>query len=190
MTITMMKTIRISIYLLSLSFLTTITSCDSEKDDYIYLSDELRLSVSQNENEIELNWTLTKFDNFREYIIYRSNNKDDYNSSNSYYNGNAEMIFSTEDYFLQKFTDKAPNALGTNYYWILAYDNSGYYETQVIKSNLDSINISQHTSFNSFPIGTIFNADENLVGFIDNTSTFTLYNYDILITYRNPKSRV
>ncbi|MBS2212281.1 hypothetical protein KEM09_12770 [Carboxylicivirga mesophila] len=166
-----MKTVKIvSICGVFVFLMNILSSCESGSDDYTALSKNLRISATENDGTVQLKWTLAKINNFREYRVYRSKDK------NNYYQNS--LIYSGTDFFHHTFVDENPNALGTNYYWVEALSGNDFDYTRSYKSNIDSINIGNYPSFSFFPKSVIHNKDEMLIGFIDGRNKFTLYNYE------------
>ncbi|WP_439185485.1 hypothetical protein [Carboxylicivirga taeanensis] len=152
-----------------LTILLLFTSCESDNEGYISLSEDLRLSALEKDSAVHLNWTLTKVDNFQEYRVYRSKDK------GSYYHNSP--IYVGTDFFEHTFIDESPNFLGMNYYWVEARGNAEDDYYRVYKSNIDSVRVGNYPSFSYFPASMIFNKEDNLIGFIDGRQKFTLYNY-------------
>lgn len=165
-----------SISFLAISLL-LITSCESDDEGYISLSDELTIKAAKKGESVELTWTLTDLPRFLSYTLYHSTNKNAYRGGG--YSSETNVIFSTDDYYKHSYTHKNPNVLGQNYYWVSAniegYDQYGY--GSYILSNLDSVNISGYPAFNSFPKGIEFYATDDLLCFVDGTNTCKVYNY-------------
>lgn len=166
-----MKTFKVAcIWSSIVLLLLTAVSCESDNEDYIALSKELRLDLVEIDGKVQLKWTLAKINDFREYRVYRSKDRDRYYQSSLIYSGN--------DFFTHSFVDENPNYLGTNYYWVEALGGNDIDYSRLYRSNVDSINIGDYASFSFFPQSVIFNKEENLLGFIDGRRKFTLYNYE------------
>ncbi len=183
-----MKTFRVAIIYSFIILLLTLTlSCESENDDFIALSKEIRLSAIEKDGTVELKWTLSKVDNFREYRVYRTKDKSAYYQNTQIYRGT--------DFFEHTFVDENPNTLGMNYYWVEALGGNDYDYSNIYKSNMDSVQIGNYASFSFFPKSVIINKEENLLGFIDGRQKFTLFNFeeektigtlDVMYSFRYP----
>jgi len=152
--------------------------CNDDNEGFISLREDLNMSANLEGNSVQINWTLSKITDFQYYAICRSTNRKYYDYSylyESYFD-----VFYVDDYNTTNYTDDAPYTIGTNYYWIMAlcsYEGEdGYTYTTYIKSNLDSVSVTDITTFNQFPKKVIYYPDENLLG-LNNRYSFTLYNY-------------
>ncbi len=157
--------------------LLSLFSCEEDKD-FIALSENIKLSLINNNENVEARWSLAKLPQFTEYRLIRSLDKNDYKNSGGYYQS-SQVVYTSNNFYDHQHIDMQASKLGMNYYWVEARCSHPCGYEQVVKSNIDSINIGNYTAFNSFPRSVIHNSDEDLLGFIDDSGQFTLYNYTL-----------
>jgi len=154
---------------LGVFILLMVTSCETDTEGYISLSDRLLIDATKENGMVKVKWTLTnKMSDFTEYQLYRSKDKD-FNHS--------ELVYSSTDFYNNTWVDINPYGLGVNYYRIEAVGSEGH-RRHWMKSNIDSVRVGDYTSYSFFPKSVIFDKETNLLGFIDERSYFTLYNYE------------